>query len=533
MISVQTYPPLVAFAADPVNFKVLTDEFCTSVGTKAVFWASCIHTPWPEDLIIRITFFGKTLEFVAKNTPDDSGFQFQIKATGEDQGIEFANCLSSNIEIMNIFSISTENAGWTFKGTALQEGNIPDLNIEDSSESGDYYLNGSFGISEGSDKVFRSNFRLNFSVKTPDLLKRFSPRYVYPDLNSEAYIDISPEVQQLPISSFSWPQEGDVFLRVLPGYCKAYILSLWESWDIPPVNRKMLHEETRYCIPAQSSWIKQAFNNLDGTSFWEDLLMNDQFLTFQPNYKRIGYNTPEKLYFLTHTNTNLTLKVDVYFDDQSLISLQPQTIAVNKYDLVEIDFSAEMLQLSGYESGRKVTYLDVYLVTEGGAMYSEKRRFIIDREVYTKQRFFIIKNSLGTFDFLRATGYAKVFTKLDKTLTRTALKPGFTNRDREINQVSQNETVEVELNWGFLSSFGDQVLWKNYFRAMELSKEAYEIINNELIPIVFVTESVELDDETDLIEHVTRYQRAYVDDATSDNVVLGDFNNDFNNDFNI
>jgi hypothetical protein len=129
------------------------------------------------------------------------------------------------------------------------------------------------------------------------------------------------------------------------------------------------------------------------------------FLTWEPDYQKVLPDQPAYLYYQhVAADGDVLLWTKVHHIDGTSTDTQLTTLAkVRRWEVYCLAVGPAALGLAGPE----VAGYDVWLATPTGVLRSQVRHFVLEREFYPQQRFFIYSNSLGGANVLAALGTAK------------------------------------------------------------------------------------------------------------------------------
>ena len=292
----------------------------------------------------------------------------------------------------------------------------------------------------------------------------------------------------------------------------------------------------KYCMYGKPSWYQQATWNNNGTSFYNDILAHNKFLTQQPTNKTIGWNIPEWLYFINvYGNSTCNIKIKCYFSDDSETTKTVGSFLAYPFDTYQIDVSPLALQLDGTPTKYEI-YVEMYDNETDQTHDTEIRYYTIDYNNYPNEHIFIFRNHYGGgFDTLRSTGMLKVIGKIKRDTIKVSLPDDYTFTDSQFQLIDAEYLAEFELDWGFLLQYGSDIQsWVTYMRQIEMSDLVYEFIDGIILPCQFLTDSFEFwDDDKPIKTHTSKFRRAYIDKGhANDPIVLApDYSEDFNTDY--
>jgi len=267
--------------------------------------------------------------------------------------------------------------------------------------------------------------------------------------------------------------------------------------------------DTENALPKMYA-IKAGLSNEDfhvyGETFWKRWqLGRKQFLTWQPNYKRIDVDQEEYLYFLlnfTPKPTELRLKVQYYLADgtssEAIVKMSLSNPIL--YSVICCPVGAAALAIPA-----GATRYDVWLSNEQDKRISEVRSFILDQlgEVYDRSILFV--NSLGGWDTLRLTGQAQRVLKVAQSVAEIERPADAAIDFSELKIISIEGEYEFQISTGFFKR--DAVNYLRYLDELLLSEEMYLITDKGHRPLQLLTSNlVDQADNQDLIARTFNFR---------------------------
>lgn len=128
----------------------------------------------------------------------------------------------------------------------------------------------------------------------------------------------------------------------------------------------------------------------------QQLFLENNFLTWQPQVKEIKYHDPEFLTYYSAINSEVKLKAFFANGDQTITfanlnSNELNTVNVN-YGNVASSFTDVVL------------YFDVWIEAPGGIRLTSIQRYVLTNKVYENESLIVFENSVGGIDVIRLTG---------------------------------------------------------------------------------------------------------------------------------
>ncbi|MBL7973114.1 MAG: hypothetical protein JNL03_16465 [Prolixibacteraceae bacterium] len=172
---------------------------------------------------------------------------------------------------------------------------------------------------------------------------------------------------------------------------------------------------------------RQASYNESGLNFYQDYIQGNKFLTHRPNFQRISYNQPVRLWYLLPGTIQVvrSLIVEYTAADNSVTALT-FPVTLDPDGLYEFILDPSMLGVPADAKQFKVYQSD------GVTQVGESRTFVIDHQYFENNTFLFFANSLSGIDDVWFTGAVKLSLNSEgetglQTLDRTA-----TTRDRSV-----------------------------------------------------------------------------------------------------
>lgn len=297
--------------------------------------------------------------------------------------------------------------------------------------------------------------------------------------------------------TYTKPKYKQSGFSTLLGQTMAYCLKEGIQGGIPEV-------DTSRQLPKMYA-IKAGLSNEDfyayGDNFFNGYQLGArQFLTWQPNYKRVCRKQEEYLYFLvnfTPKPQELRLRMQCYKNDGSAHEEVTCMTLINPvlYSVVCCPAGADVLQVPA-----DVVRYDVWLSNEFNKRVSEVRSYIPDttREVFDRSILFV--NSLGGWDTLRLTGQASRNLKISQTVAEID-RPADAGIDfSELKIVSITGEYEIQISTGWFKR--DASAYLKYLNELLLSEEIYLLTEKGHKPLQLVTNG--LVDEYDNADMIAR-----------------------------
>lgn len=168
---------------------------------------------------------------------------------------------------------------------------------------------------------------------------------------------------------------------------------------------------TRETEPKDILMAGLSFLHWPGNAFFADNIeTNGQFLTWQPNNKRVTPDQQEYLYYLTTNQAYTILYIHgmVTFTDGTTAIIPSKSIAGATDKLCIVPVGYTQLALADIDPEKVVKKYSIWVNKSADPTAlenrSEDRTYILDHQYYKHARYFLYQNSLGGFETLRCTG---------------------------------------------------------------------------------------------------------------------------------
>jgi len=514
MITPVKIPTPVSLSENPVLISLKTDNDILNQGTRAkiiLYFGSVIYTGTGYQF--SLTFGGNTYTFTMAETPDYSGLQFPRAATNDNNFTWMAKIRDA---IMANFYVSENyDATYTYNEvilTAKQPGTAYNISGANISVSGMSLI-----PSVATDQQARNFFKLFLQVLMDNTV--IGEDILPVNANHIAEFDISEYLKGHVSGIFEFPESATTLMFKRSECCKDYSIRYCEYYadnDTPSMRRMTAKGPYKAITGGVSAEMLSAYNK-NNTNWWSQQCATRKFLSWHPGSKVTAPYDIQKLYYLVHSilpgnhsgNINLFVVLRYTVSGVQYTAIYDKgNIQASIGDVIEICCGYSRMALdadaSALPAGALVSSYDVFLRDINGLLISEIKRFILDFEHYEFYRQFIFRNSYGMFETIRFTGIKESNTDYINSVNDYVRTHEITERHPDMKKFASTETAKHVINTGYITA--EELDWT---RELFLSKEVYEIQENNLYPVIITGESalVSRDDNT-LHNQVVEYRYA-------------------------
>lgn len=177
---------------------------------------------------------------------------------------------------------------------------------------------------------------------------------------------------------------------------------------------------------------------VDKSSVDASIFLKSNFLTWQPQVKKVMYSSPE--YLTLYPVESCQVKVKAYFDDdnEETITLYGATKDV------PVTIPVQYAVIVGKFSNRTPSFYDVWAETSSGVRLTYIQRYVASDLLSEEEQWILFENSLGGIDTFRAYGTFDFSGE-------------HTYNIAEIEDVSEEYRIDVERNFekntGYLNDY--------------------------------------------------------------------------------
>lgn len=474
---------------------------------------------------------GETVRFTCKESPDNSGIQFHDNSLAETLAnwvALVATDLQKNYLISRYYDLTVSDTEITIIAKESGDEYSMELALGSGIDITPTVTN-RIGIDEKLQAFYAIAILLyvNGSFATEMLLT--------PDAEGLAETDISKILAAYLSSDFQWPESDADFIYARTGNIKTWYFRYGEKYGdgLQATGYKALQTSSiYYALLGGISWMQYGKYNADGSSFWEKLQNNMYFLSWAPLTRYIGPAEPVKLYYLNHAAaTTLKLKAKLYTASSNSTITVDSVAGVSDKSVYEFVLSPAKVNYAGL-SNETLIKIEVWIDNESDVRISEIRTFIPDYTHYEHTRYFIFKNSLGTFEIIRTTGLMSKNDDYEREIAQVAADSDYTSKDREDVSVANYEKQRFSVAAGWLNRYADGEEFRNWLRDFALSREVYQAIGNTLKPIRLTGSSFEKGSDRDNIKQFSfEFVNAFTDEHFTKEITWNLFDESFNSDF--
>lgn len=487
MIQVVKYPAGIAFARNEMKFQFKGDLVSTIGKNYSVIFAFNLANE-PNAAGNWVLNYGEnTISFQLVALPDDSGMQLPYYdaanyASTADWQQDFFNKLMSNNLLMTDFDFyfikNVTAYTWGIKLQAKERGTA--FNLSSNTTFGSMLKqNEVLGVNDS----IKDNYMMLLRVLVEqengsNIFELIDTQELYFNANGMTETDLSSLMRtQLKYKAPEWNQN---FVSAIPDVLKRYKIQWIEVYGTPIVKNSI--QEFNHILMAINGAVKyeeiQLIQNLQAIATEQDLFRD--FLTYQPDNKRVLPEQQEFLYFLLNDNdfifvdsntTDYGLTVKAY-DANGAVVVNEQRILLF-YDLVQkngicvicipVGLKVIAEQLADATLMESVVKYEVWITTNDDSFMSNKRTYYVDHSVYRNKLEMLVGNALGGIDTIMLKGADELQNKSVKSESRG-------NFDKDYNSLSEGQNTSWEIEYmrahnastGYLDS-QDWMLWLNEF----------------------------------------------------------------------
>lgn len=352
-----------------------------------------------------------------------------------------------------------------------------------------------YSTDEGSEDFIGIHIRVSkFDVDDYCLLG--SEMRYEPDAEGKVQVDIQSLLEWDPDREFSWPEKTNQIMTKRNDLRRLYKINAYEKFGNPLSTEDGDEIENLYVLPGKISDLQHGLLNDQETTWFAEHVQGSstKFLTNSSRIKTTDAWASERLYFFFHSapyQNRVRLKVVINYSDGGSMNIEREVLeGINQYDVVEILTSFSTLGLHLHNQTKEIDSYRVYLTNSSHTTISESFTYKMDHVRKENSRYLIFSNAFKMYEGVRLSGSAltSVSTQFDGANKYLPKGYGVSSVSRIKGNISEEEIVETSSDW--LNE--DEAIW---MRELLLSKEVYEIVNGQLIPIQVITSKNTVNDD--------------------------------------
>ena len=222
------------------------------------------------------------------------------------------------------------------------------------------------------------------------------------------------------------------------------------------------------------SQYRQAQYNEAATNFYQDFIQGNKFLTHRPNFQRISYMQPVRLWYLLPETEPVTRSLIVEYTGADgavvpltfAITLDPDGLYEFVLDPAKLGIPVDAKQFAVYQF-------------DGATQVGERRTFIIDSTYYENNTFLFFANSLSGIDDLWFTGAVKMLLNTEGETGIQPLDRNATTRDRSVVETQSTGSRKWSVFPGNRMSVADMESLQDFI----YSKFRWLVWNGRIVPV--------------------------------------------------
>ena len=331
-----------------------------------------------------------------------------------------------------------------------------------------------------------------------------------PDAGGKTIIDIHSLLSWDPDKQFAWKESPENLIHKRNDLRRLYRIDVEEKYGNPLATGDSVTGSSKYVLPGKIADLKQGIYNNQSTDWWDELQSGKSFLTNSPRIKNTDAWTSERLsyYVFGAEVTSIELMIKVYYSDESYTTIIRETKdSVVQHDVYEIITSFSTLGIYFLDPSKSITKYEIWLRDQSQNVISEVFTFSLDHERHEDARYFLFSNGYKVIEGARLTGLSRSQVKTDQMDLNRYLEKNFGPRDKTTVKAQASEVEYREASSGWLK--GEEFDW---LREILLSKEVYEIVKGEVVPVVIESGSFPRHEDNSNLRSITiSYRYAHAD----------------------
>lgn len=233
-----------------------------------------------------------------------------------------------------------------------------------------------------------------------------------------------------------------------------------------------------------------------------------QFLTWQPDGKKVSPKQPEYLYFLLNM-VPFTDKINLRMRVTTKTYQQVVTVAVIE-GVRPFQVICAVVGPSALGLGADAEAYEIWLSDAQNRRLTEIRTYYIDRRKSPFERFILFSNSLGGFDTLRVLGKASQETDVTKATTRKERPAGKGLDFSELEVIAVTENSGIQFSTGIFEE--NAAVYADYLRELMVAEVVLMETEYGFEAMNLITENLKYnEDRPGLVERTFQLKRTYSD----------------------
>lgn len=450
-------PPAINLTGNPVEFTIQGNKYAVS-GTFATFtFIFFTGETINHNDSMTIAWGSVSLNIVFKNTPDNSGLQF-IAGTITDVWIaSFLTFIERNYYINRDFYRFT-----TYQWVARTAGTYYDVTYT----SAIALTVIACSTPSPTEPVLKENYRIIAQVFSGTTL--LGEDAMSADAQSKVIFDA-----QEYLDTFAEINRSFIFTKYISSkaiqhasFYRTFYLRYAEMYE----GRVRKVNQTQTYGFMQGGLSKAKLAELASVSKTVADLLNQSkmFLTWAPPEKLTTPEAHERLYFLKKATEAMTVKIKVYYTDDTTATATWASIGVTADNLL-YEIIADYRAITIIP--KTIDKYEIWVENAAGVMQSDRRTFIPQYEYHENRLQLLFRNSFGVYDTIEANGV----TQYDTDLQRDDFSDG-NDYTRTLKVLASNY---MQANTGPLTREMYEHLTELY-----MSREVYLNVFNRWVPVV-------------------------------------------------
>lgn len=463
-------PDFLSLSKNRIDVIIQTDNYILIPGTNTSFAITIDSIPGIEDKYMRFVFpSGEVIEFVTKNTLDDSGTNIPATGSGLTAYTDAVKeAMQKNYSFDKYFNITRSGSTITFEAKEQ----TAETFVTFFTDFADFVWEGVDVI--GSEPTYNPNFSIGLDIYIEPV--KWSGEYVAlpticlkPDADQNVKVDISDKINSFVKSDFF---KTIATYELCGENCKRYYFKYYEIYGNNPTEKIINTSSVYYVLSGGLRFID--FNSSVYSGYMHFYNVQKPWLTWKKT-RRIVTSQTEYLYWFNNYERiaidpdarpipyeGIYLKAKIFYTDstdETQVIYTDSTSIIG--DVVAYNVGFDHMNLASFSPSKTIKKYQVWLEAQFGTVLTENIFFYI-QEDNARDKIFFYENSLGAIETLRTTGAFEFSNETSADEVINMISPGSdkSTLTGEIYQKNTKSRDSVKASTGGISTKADMILLK-------------------------------------------------------------------------
>ncbi len=211
------------------------------------------------------------------------------------------------------------------------------------------------------------------------------------------------------------------------------------------------------------------------TFYSQQIKSKKKFLDFKPSICQTFIDSIERLFYLNETYSQIKLKANIYFTDNSQNLHEVISLSSSNYSVYEFDLSMSYI-IYRLSLTKQIKKYEIFLCDSSDKIITEKRIFKADYKVYPHALNIVFLNSLGIVDNFYFKGVHESNNTFSRTVANNSFQQNLSNTYKDKDKANSGWVSQEAYSYliDMLLSTDVRIIHENYIQKILITNKNFQ-----------------------------------------------------------